>query len=243
MPVSSRWNRRGRAAVKRVAIGLDRFVGPPLRRLGIDTKGAYEMAYWRSRRMEEGALRNDFYEAMFTRRIGLDRSFYAGKRVLDVGCGPRGSLEWATEAADRVGVDSLVDRYRSLGIDAHAMRYVASGAESMPFEDGAFDVVTTFNALDHVVDARRAVAEMQRVVAPAGTLVIVVDIHRRPTVAEPHALPWELRSWLTDDFEVVDERHLEKPDDRNALARPVAFDHADPAERYGVLVLRAERRR
>ena len=29
----------------------------------------------------------------------------SGMRVLDVGCGPRGSLEWATMAARRVGID------------------------------------------------------------------------------------------------------------------------------------------
>ena len=29
----------------------------------------------------------------------------------DIGCGPRGSLEWATMAAERVGLDPPVNKY------------------------------------------------------------------------------------------------------------------------------------
>lgn len=50
----------------------------------------------------------------------------AGRRVLDVGCGPRGSLEWADRARVRVGLDPLVDAYRELGVADHAMGYVAA---------------------------------------------------------------------------------------------------------------------
>ena len=121
------------------------------------------------------------------------------------------------------------------------MDYVAAGAEEIPFGDGHFDVVTSFNSLDHVVDVDAALAEMTRVLRPAGMLVVVVDIHRRPTVAEPHAIPWDLGRQLADTFEVVHERHLEKPA-AGSRAVSVPFDHDDPTDRYGVLVLRAVKR-
>src|SRR5262245_32605460 len=135
----------GRRFVKRAAIATDRLVGPALRRLGVNTKELYEYAYWRSCQIEEKELVNSFYERMFTRSVGLTRESYGGKRILDVGCGPRGSLEWAIHAAERVGIDVLAERYRRLGTDQHAMRYVAGNAEGMPFDDGYFDVVTSFN--------------------------------------------------------------------------------------------------
>lgn len=227
----------GRRLVKRAAIAVDRVVGPPLRKLGINTKGLYEYAYWRSRQFEEREFGNAFYQRMFTTSVGLRFRFYRSKRILDVGCGPRGSLEWASHAAERVGVDVLVDRYRRFGIDEHEMRYVEAGAEDMPFPDGYFDVVTSFNSLDHVDDVRAALREMTRVLAVGGTLILVVDIHREPTVAEPHALPWDLRTWLDPSLEVVDERHLEKSGP--FLVEQTPFDHDDPTDRYGVLVLRA----
>jgi SAM-dependent methyltransferase len=100
---------------------------------------------------------------LFTDLVGLDAGFYRGKAVLDIGCGPRGSLEWADEASRRVGLDPLADDYRELGTDAHAMDYVAAGSEAMPFGDGEFDVVATINSLDHVDDLGRTVAEIKRV--------------------------------------------------------------------------------
>lgn len=227
--------------MRSVAIGADRAVGPLLRRVGVDTKGAYEYAYWKSRHLEERTLSNGFYESMFTAGVGLDADAYAGKRILDVGCGPRGSLEWCSQAVERVGLDTLVDKYRKLGIDEHAMDYVASGAEHIPFGDGHFDIVTSYNSLDHVVDVDDALAEMTRVLASGGMLVIVVDIHRRPTVAEPHTIPWTLGEQLADRYEVVFEEHREKLASGSRMgAQP--FDHDDPTDRYGVLVLRAIKR-
>jgi ubiquinone/menaquinone biosynthesis C-methylase UbiE len=68
------------------------------------------------------------------------------------------------------------------------MHYVATRAERLPFDDGSFDVVSTFNSLDHVEDADAALAEMRRVLAPGGTLLLLVETGRPPTVTEPLAL-------------------------------------------------------
>src|SRR5690349_8834862 len=68
-----------------------------------------EMAYWKKKKDEEGELRNDHYKFLYTTHWDLDDQYYAGKKILDIGCGPRGSLEWADQAAERIGLDSLVD--------------------------------------------------------------------------------------------------------------------------------------
>lgn len=228
--------------MKRGAIATDRVVGPILRRFGFNPKGIYEYAYWKSRQIEEGTLGNDFYESMFTDAVGLDREFYAGKSILDVGCGPRGSLEWASHSDERVGLDPLVSRYQKLGIDRHEMSYVDSPAESMPFDDGKFDVVASFNALDHVDDVDATLAEMHRVLAGDGMLVLVVDIHSHPTVAEPHAIPWDLSTRLAEHYDVVEERHLEKSRGHDYLVDQIEFDHSDPSDRYGSLIVRGLKR-
>ncbi len=162
-----------------------------------DPKRAHELGFWRARHAAEGRLANAHFERFFTTQFGLDADFYAGKRMLDVGCGPRGSLEWATMAAERVGVDPLVDDYRELGIREHAMTYVHAGAERLPFEDGRFDVVSCFNALDHVDDVDAAVGELTRVAHPGGTGLLLVEVEHAPTVTEPHTLSWDLLDAFT----------------------------------------------
>ena len=150
------------------------------------------MDYWSRRAAVEGTLGNAHYERVFTAQFHLQRSFFDAKRVLDVGCGPRGSLEWATTAVRRVGLDPLVERYRELGIHRHAMDYVAAPAERMPFADASFDIVASLNSLDHVDDVDAAVAEITRVAAPGATWLLTVEVAPEPTATEPQSLAWDV---------------------------------------------------
>jgi ubiquinone/menaquinone biosynthesis C-methylase UbiE len=202
-----------------------------------------ELAFWQSRLAREGALRNDHFEYFYTTHFGLDRACYRGKRVLDLGCGPRGSLEWASEAALRLGLDPLAEVYRSFGTARHAMRYVAAGAEQMPFPDGSFDVVCSLNSLDHVDDLGRSVSEIVRVVAPGAYFLLISDIHQHPTTLEPSAYSWDVVDRFQPDLLVVEQRHYEyavmTPEGYGnmygSIQEGIAYDHNDLTERYGIL--------
>lgn len=166
----------------------------PIKRIGgyvfsklfpVRYKEARELAYWRRRLESETSLANAHYRYFYTEYFGLDPSFYSGKAILDVGCGPRGSLEWADQAAERVGLDSLAAQYLKMGASAHRMRYVAAPAEAIPFADAHFDVVCSFNSLDHVADLERALGEIHRVLKPDGVFLLIVEINHEPTPTEP----------------------------------------------------------
>jgi SAM-dependent methyltransferase len=171
-------------------------------------KDESEMRFWSHLAVSRGVIRdgilqdtslgNAHYEGVFTRQFELTPEFYAGKRVLDIGCGPAGSLEWATMVADRVGVDPLAERYREFGIDRHAMKYVTASAEDMPFADASFDVVALLNSLDHVDDIDDTIDEVSRVAADGGTLLLTVEVRHRPTAAEPHWLDWDIVNQFSD---------------------------------------------
>lgn len=197
-----------------------------------------ELTFWRSRKDAEGTLQSEHYEAQYTQLVGLERSFYAGKDVLDLGCGPRGSLTWMAEARRRVGLDPLVDDYRALGIDAHPMEYVAGAAEDMPFDDESFDVVTSFNSLDHVDDLDRTIGEIKRVLRPQGHVVVAVEVEHQPTWSEPQMLTWEVCRRFEPELEVVEARQFERGTGflYDCAWRGETFDHGDPAPRAGVLI-------
>lgn len=207
-------------------------------------KYVFESSYWLWTRIRHGELTNSHYEFLYTTHFGIAKSFYAGKRVLDIGCGPRGSLEWADVAAERVGLDPLVPVYRRLGIDRHQMTYVAAGSEEIPFADGHFDVVCSVNSLDHVDHLDRTICEIIRVLAPGGMFLLLTDVHPESTLCEPITLSWDVLARFQPALELLDERHYEKRfrSMGRSLREAPPFDHADPAPRHGILSARFRKR-
>lgn len=97
-----------------------------------------------------------------------------GTALLDVGCGSGVALEMAAARGARVsGLDGAAEL---LGI---ARRRVPDAVElkvgdmaALPFADGAFDVVTSFNALRYAADPVAVLTEFARVTAPGGTVCV-----------------------------------------------------------------------
>lgn len=167
--------------------------------LGVEdpTKSKCETDYWERKKKEEGVLQNKHYETFFTKYFELTKEFYTDKKVLDIGCGPRGSLEWMKDAKSRICVDPLAHTYGDLGSYSHDMLYVFSGAENIPFPSQSFDVVTSINNLDHVTDVDASVKEIARLVRVGGHFLLIVELHTKPKPCEPQAISSDLEK----DFE------------------------------------------
>jgi ubiquinone/menaquinone biosynthesis C-methylase UbiE len=209
-------------------------------------KADAELDYWKSRLQGQERLTNDHYEYFYTAHFGLDRGFYQGNRILDIGCGPRGSLEWAAGAGLRIGIDPLAVYYRRLGTGQHAMTYAACSAENLPFPGDAFDIVCAFNSLDHVDDLEKVIQEIGRVTTPGGIFLLLTDIHETPTLMEPSAFSWEIVSRFLPAFSVVEQRQVEYTvfspegygDMYQSLQRGVPYNFEDARIRDGILSAR-----
>lgn len=99
-----------------------------------------------------------------------------GLRVLDVGCGGGYLPEELTRLFSQVsGVD--LSRASVAAALAHArltdlqISYRVARAESLPFADASFDLVTCCDVLEHVDDLDRTLAEAARVLKPGGIFI------------------------------------------------------------------------
>ena len=200
-------------------------------------KEFYEWLFWKYQKLKEKDLANQHYEPFFTTFFGLTKADYAGKKVMDIGCGPRGSLEWANNAALRIGLDTLANKYIKMEGKKHKMKYVQGGAEQIPFEDNLFDVISSFNSLDHVDDLTLSIKEIKRVLKPGGRFLLISDIHSYPTICEPSAFDWSIVEQFRPEFEVLDERHFEGNLMYKSIREGVPFDHANTEDRYGILTV------
>jgi ubiquinone/menaquinone biosynthesis C-methylase UbiE len=165
-------------------------------------KETNELKYWKGVQNKEGVLSNEHYVHFYTGHFGLDSSYYAKKIILDIGCGPRGSLEWAGMASRRIGLDPLANEYLKLGAKQHQMEYIDAPSEKIPLKDGECDAVFSFNSLDHVEDIDLTIKEIKRVTRPSGIFLLLVEVNHPPTDTEPHELKLEsLINSLSPEFE------------------------------------------
>jgi SAM-dependent methyltransferase len=99
----------------------------------------------------------------------------APSRWLDVGCGTgelsrlAASLGADVTAIDRVASFVQIARKSAEGV---SIRHQVADAERLPFEDAAFDIVTSSVAAAFAPDQRAVAHELSRVCAPGGQLVM-----------------------------------------------------------------------
>ncbi len=111
-----------------------------------------------------------------------------GERVLDVACGTgviaRLAAEQVGSTGSVTGIDVAPDMIEvARGTPAPAeppIDWQVGDATSLPFPDGAFDLVTCQMGLMFVPDWAAAVAEMRRVLAPGGRLVVTTPGRIQP---------------------------------------------------------------
>jgi ubiquinone/menaquinone biosynthesis C-methylase UbiE len=208
-------------------------------------KERHELSFWRKRYQQgDGQLRNQHYERFYTSFFSIARGFYAGKRIIDIGCGPRGSLEWADMAVERVGLDSLAKEYMKLGADRHKMRYVDASAEDIPFDDAHFDAAFAFNSLDHVRDLGRVVAEIKRIVKPGGLFLLITELNHEPTATEPQSFSFDVADLFAPEFSVAWSQafEIERSQVYQSIEAGRLYDRADPTRRPALLCVKFERR-
>jgi SAM-dependent methyltransferase len=185
-----------------------------------------------SERMEEGSYQSNpgdyLIYVLHVATYGWAAERTAGKRILDFGTGTGyGAAQMAPSAASVVGVDVAQD-----AVDYARRRYAADNLEfrriapveeqPLPFPDNSFDVVTSFQVIEHVPDPTAYLAEARRVLKPDGTLLCVTPDRR--TRLLPGQRPWnvwhlheflpaELTGIIAGQFKVVETLGMSAPAD------------------------------
>ena len=116
-------------------------------------------------------------------------------RVLDVGCGGGGQL---IREMTQLGYHNVCGLDPFIEVDRHYPDGVTVWKRSIEDMDGEFDVVMSHHAFEHMPAPARALAEMRRVLAPEGRILV------RIPVADSHAWRRYGVNWVNLDA----PRHL-----------------------------------
>lgn len=130
--------------------------------------------------------------AMHAASYTFVQAICTGKKVLDFGCGSgygtRRISEFAQEAQ---GVDVASDavEYAKARYRNDNLHFLQIDPQSpLPFPDGSFDVLLSFQVIEHVSDDDAYLREAHRLLKPGGTLVVITP--DRESRLLPGQKPW-----------------------------------------------------
>ncbi|MFN2508576.1 MAG: methyltransferase domain-containing protein, partial [Chthoniobacterales bacterium] len=155
---------------------------------------------WTGERLVTTCKRPLAYEHLH--RYSVAYALAGGKRVLDIACGEGyGANLLADVAADVVGVD--IDP----GAIEHAqrsyrranLRFIKGDCTAIPLPDKSIDLVASFETIEHLTEQEAFLAEIKRVLAKDGILVI----------SSPDKAEYERISQAANPFHKVELAHQE----------------------------------
>ena len=143
-----------------------------------------------------------------------------GRATLDLGCG-EGRMGRALLAAGHrvVAVDSSP---AMVALAAESQDAVVADAAELPFEDGAFDLVTAFMSLMDMDDPDGAIAEAARVLARGGQLCFCVT-HPLQTAGQFSERCGDAPFVVAESY--FEERRVDQSWERDGIRIEFAFVH------------------
>jgi SAM-dependent methyltransferase len=147
--------------------------------------------------------------AIHLARYAFARGFCAGRSVLDAACGVGyGSAYLARSAASVLGIDidSETVAYARSRYGQAGPRFETMDASSLDLADASFDVICSFETIEHVEDPDAAVAEAARVLRSDGVYVVSTPLVAETTHAP--ANPHHRVEFSAADFEDILRRHF-----------------------------------
>jgi SAM-dependent methyltransferase len=141
-------------------------------------------------------------------RYAFARALAPGRRVLDAACGEGyGSALLARAGGDVLGLDLSAEavghaRVRYAGIAG--LRFEQADATALEaYADASFDLILSFETLEHVHAQERLLDGFARLLAPGGLLLVSTPDKRTYTDLTGVVNPHHVRELYRDDFEAL----------------------------------------
>jgi len=155
-------------------------------------------------RVVPGQVDVDLWNEHFARYAFAAR-LAAGKRVLDAGCGTGYGCAALSERASSVtGLDISPEAIAHAREHSAApgVTFLVGSCSAMPLPNAAFDLVISFEVIEHLEDWRAFLLESRRVLAPGG--VFLLSTPNRDYYAEARSVsgptPFHVHEFSFDEF-------------------------------------------
>jgi SAM-dependent methyltransferase len=163
-------------------------------------------------RVVPGKTADEIYKEHFD-RYAFAADQVGGREVLDVACGTgygagymleRGARCVTAVDLSREAVEYARDHFG--GSEGH---FACADAVRLPFRDGSFEVVVSFETLEHLRAYGKFLSECKRVLRDGGIIMCSTPSRRvfSPNLAKP-LNPFHIKEWWPEEFRRLLSRHF-----------------------------------
>lgn len=164
---------------------------------------------WSGERLETFVHNDSTIEHLHRYAIAIE--FAQGKRVLDIACGEGyGSNLLAASADHVIGVDIDLPtiKHASIKYKRDNLSFVQGAIEKIPFETESFDLVVSFETLEHTTQHIRTIKELKRVLKPGGLLLISTPDKKAYSDIPGYNNPFHKKELYQAEFEKLLSDHF-----------------------------------
>lgn len=152
--------------------------------------------------------KDDLIYAEHMARYFFAGQFVADKNVLDVASGSGYGTRYLLDkgAAKVVGIDNSREaiKYSREKYQTSGIEFILADAAKLPFKDNIFDIVVSFETIEHLDDQEKFLREIKRVIKKNGLLIIstpnVLVFPKGNTFHKKELAPSEFISLLSKNF-------------------------------------------
>jgi len=171
--------------------------------------GSSENKNWTGERLETGVFTETTVEHLH--RYALAMEFVPNKKVLDIACGEGyGSHLLAGKASHVTGVDinKEVISQASAKYQKPNLAFIAGSAEDIPAGGKQFDIVVSFETLEHIANHDKMMEEIKRVLQPGGLLIISTPDKKNYSDKTGYQNPFHLKELYPEEFTALLKNHF-----------------------------------
>ncbi len=155
-------------------------------------------------------------------RYRFAQPFVAGKRVLEIACGTGFGCRMLAEGGARsvVGIDVTAEAVAAAACSfgSSQISFIQGDGTALPFEDGTFDLVTSFETIEHIPRYEVFLKELRRVTREGGQLILstpnVLVTSRYPRN------PFHVHEFTPDELQELLQREYRHVELRGQLVAP-----------------------
>lgn len=156
---------------------------------------------WSGERLETYVFTDTTVEHLHRYSIAVELA--TGKNVLDIACGEGYGTNLLAETSKHVtgfDLDAQTIAKASSKYNKLNSTFICGNAENLPFEDNIFDLIVSYETIEHLENYKTAFSEIKRVLKPDGLLIISTPNKLNFSDKRSHKNPFHTKEFYEAEF-------------------------------------------